>query len=72
MAHPFRTEISQTVRLAKKQGWDVQITGSNHLKFIPPARIGGRPIFGPLTPGSYRGVLNFFAKMKRAGLVFHE
>lgn len=72
MAHPFRTEISQTIRLARRQGWDVEVTRASHLKYTPPPRLGGRPVFGPLTPSSYRGLKNFFAKMKRAGLVFHE
>lgn len=58
-------EIEKLARKARKQGWTVEITKKNHLKFTPPD--GGRPIFGGLTPCN-TGVKKFTSHLKKAGL----
>lgn len=58
-------EIEQLARRARKQGWTVEITKKNHLKFTPPN--GGRPIFGGLTTCS-TGVKKFSSSLRKAGL----
>lgn len=58
-------EIEKLARKARKQGWEVKVTGGNHLKFTPPN--GGRPIFGGLTTCG-TGMKKFSAMLKKAGL----
>lgn len=58
-------DVEKIARKAKKQGWTVEVTGGNHLKFTPPN--GGTPIFGGLTacgPGQRK----FMATLRKAGL----
>jgi len=59
-------EIEKLARLARKQGWTVEVTRANHLKFLPPG--GGKPVFGGLT-SCQTGVKKFTHSLKRAGLV---
>jgi hypothetical protein len=59
-------EIEKLARVARKQGWEVTVTGGNHLKFTPPE---GRPIFGGLTTCG-PGMKKFSAHLKKAGLNF--
>lgn len=58
-------EIEKLARKAKKQGWTVEITRGNHLKFVPPG--GGRPVFGGLTSCQV-GVKKFSSQLRKAGL----
>jgi hypothetical protein len=59
-------EIEKLARLARKQGWEVTVTGGNHLKFQPP---NGGPIFGGLTTCG-PGMKKFSAHLRKAGLKF--
>lgn len=51
--------------LAIEQDWEISFSGTNHLKWQPPA---GRPVFTAGTPGDRREYLNTRAKLRRAGL----
>jgi hypothetical protein len=57
-------EIEKLARKARKQGWTVEVTGGNHLKFQPP---NGGPIFGGLTTCG-PGMKKFMAHLRKAGL----
>lgn len=58
-------EVEKIARKAKKQGWEVTVTGGNHLKFVPPG--GGQPVFGGLTTCG-PGMKKFIAHLRKAGL----
>lgn len=58
-------EIEKIARTARKQGWDVSVTGGNHLKFTPPN--GGSPVFGGLTTCG-PGVKKFVSMLRKNGL----
>lgn len=58
-------EIEKIARIARKQGWTVEVTGGNHLKFTPPNN--GRPIFGGLTTCG-PGVKKFMSHLRKSGL----
>ncbi len=51
------------VRWAKDNGWQVDMTGGQHLRFRHPS--GGKAIYTALTPGDYRSHLNALADLKR-------
>lgn len=57
-------DIEKLARRARKQGWEVQITRNNHLKFINP---DGAVVVGGLTACS-SGVKKFQFQLKKAGL----
>lgn len=57
-------DIEKLARKARKQGWTVEVTRGNHLKFTPP---NGRPIFGGLT-SCQTGVKKFSSQLRKAGL----
>lgn len=59
-------DIEKLVRLARKQGWTVEVTRGNHLKFVPPG--GKMPVFGGLT-SCQTGVKKFSSKLRKAGLI---
>ena len=42
-------DTEKLVRLARRQGWAVEVTGGNHLRFVSPA---GYCIIGGLSPSS--------------------
>lgn len=66
------TEVSDLVRLAHKQGWDVEMTGGGHYKWTPPAASGivtNEFIITSSTPGSPISWDNDKARLKRAGLI---
>lgn len=58
-------EIEKMVRLARKAGWDVEMTKNNHIRFKPPT--GGDMIIAGLTPNT-SGVLQTRKRLRRAGL----
>lgn len=58
-------DIEKLARAARKQGWTVEVTRGNHVKFIPPD--GGRFHIGSLT-GCQSGDKKFAAQLKKAGL----
>jgi predicted RNA binding protein YcfA (HicA-like mRNA interferase family) len=60
-------ELKPIVRLAIDQGWQVSITGGNHLVFRSPA---GASVYTAGTPSKARGryLLNVRADLRRAGL----
>lgn len=58
-------DIEKLARKARKQGWTVEVTRGNHLKFTPPN--GGQPIFGGLT-SCQTGVKKFTSTLRKAGL----
>jgi len=51
-------EILKLMRRAKKQGWSVQVTKKNHIKFFSP--LGGIVVASG-TPSENRGFLNLKA-----------
>jgi hypothetical protein len=59
-------EILKLMRRAKKQGWSVQVTKKNHIKFFSP--LGGIVVASG-TPSESRGFLNLKARLKSKGLV---
>lgn len=58
-------DIEKLARKARKQGWTVEITRGNHLRFIPPG--GGQAVVGGLT-SCQTGVKKFSSQLKKAGL----
>jgi len=58
-------DTEKMVRAARKCGWDVKVTGGNHLKFTPPD--GGRILFGALT-GCGPGQRKLKAALVKAGV----
>ena len=59
-------EYRELERAALAQGWTIQVRKNCHLAWWPPG--GGNPVFSPGTPSEYRGIYNFRAKLRRAGL----
>lgn len=60
-------DIEKLARKAKKQGWTVEVTGSNHLRFITPD--GSKKVVGGLTTCG-PGVKKFSSALRKAGLQF--
>lgn len=58
--------LQDLYRTARKAGWTVEVSGSNHLRWCPPD--GGRPIYSALTTRDNREALNVRGKLRRAGL----
>jgi predicted RNA binding protein YcfA (HicA-like mRNA interferase family) len=58
-------EVQSWADTAERLGWRVEITGGNHIKFMPPRR--GEIVIVPKT-GSYRCELNVKSRLRRAGL----
>lgn len=44
-------ETEKLVKAARKAGWDVSVTGGNHIKFLPPN--GEDAVIAGLTGGGY-------------------
>jgi len=62
----MKKELKKLVKLAEEQGWQVTVTGGNHLCWRSPV---GRTVFTPTTPSEYRGLKNAKAWLRREGLV---
>lgn len=59
-------DVEKIIRIARKQGWDVQMTKGNHIKFIPP---NGDFIISGLSMRD-SGVLQLKKRLKKAGLQY--
>jgi hypothetical protein len=59
-------DINVLVKAARKQGWDVRITGGNHIQFIPPER--DLPIVHGALTGTGPGVVKLRTQLRRSGL----
>lgn len=62
-------ELRKVAAKAKKQGWEVELTKKNHLRFTSP---DGEVVGNSGTPSDYRGQKNFLADLKRAGFKDNE
>jgi hypothetical protein len=60
----MRPETRELMRRAQAQGWIVQYTGSNHLKWRAPT---GEIAISANTDGDKRSIKNHLARMKRMG-----
>lgn len=49
---------------AEEQGWTVEVTKKNHLKWISP---DGDSVITSSTPSEYRGQKNFLSSLRRRG-----
>jgi hypothetical protein len=58
--------LQDLYREARKAGWTVEVSGSNHLRWVPPD--DGRPVYSALTTRDNREALNVRGKLRRAGL----
>lgn len=54
------------MKIAQQNGWSVSITGKSHLRFRSPN--GKHQVIGPMSPSDGRGIKNFQAKLRHAGL----
>lgn len=61
-----RKEYRPLVKDARKQGWKIDLTGNNHLRFWPPH--GGPPVITSNTPSDGRAKKNLIAALRRGGL----
>jgi hypothetical protein len=61
-------EVKAIITQAKAQGWEVDMTGGNHIQFLPVDR-SKPPIITSLTASDSRQFKNFLARMKRAGFI---
>jgi hypothetical protein len=60
-------DIEKLVRAARKQGWDVSVTGGNHLRFVPPRK--DLPIVHGALTGTGPGLVKLRTQLRRSGLV---
>jgi hypothetical protein len=58
-------EFRQAYFLAMEAGWEVTVTGKDHLKWKPP---DGPPVFTAGTPSNWRGTRNALVLLRNAGL----
>jgi len=60
-------DVRRLIEVAESQGWAIEITGGNHLRFIPPDRT--KPmVHMSSTPSDHRAVKNLEGQLRRAGL----
>lgn len=59
-------DLEKLARRARKLGWDVRVTNSNHIRWTPPGE-GVTPIMSGLTMNS-GGVARTKLTLKKAGL----
>lgn len=59
-------EMNQLVALAEQQGWTVEKTKNNHLRWTSPA---GRNVFSPSTPSDGRFIKNTIRDLKAYGFI---
>lgn len=50
---------------ATRQGWQIELTGSNHLRWRSPE---GKPVFSASTPSDHRAIKNIRSMLRRNGL----
>lgn len=58
--------LQDLYRAARKQGWTVETSGGNHIRWLPPS--GGRPVYSANSTRDNREAMNVRAKLRRAGL----
>jgi hypothetical protein len=61
-------DLKDVVTRAKRAGWSVEPTRGGHLRFCPPAKLGGPCLYTASTPSDRRGLDNLRAQLRRAGL----
>jgi hypothetical protein len=62
-------QLADTIKLAISQGWRIEITQKNHIRFTPPDP--DRPqVICAGTPGCWRSLSNDLARLKKSGLKF--
>lgn len=60
-------ELQEAEAAALLAGWKIEVTGSSHLKWIPPDRT--KPVvISPSTPSGHRERANTIARLRRSGL----
>lgn len=52
---------------ARNQGWTIEITGSGHLKWVPPKK-SEDIVFSASTPSDHRALKNLLSRLKKSGL----
>ena len=62
--HANDKDIRRLIKIARKQGWAVTLTGKGHIKWCSP---NGATLFSPST-GSYRSWMNLRQMLFKAGL----
>jgi hypothetical protein len=60
-------DVEKAAKAARSQGWRVEITRGNHLKFVPPQK--HLPIIILALTGCSRSDVNGLHSLRRAGLV---
>lgn len=65
MGYGANKETEKMIRIAKREGWNVEVTRGNHLKFLPPNN--GPIIIAGLTSNT-SGVLQTRKRLRKAGL----
>ena len=63
-----RRDLTDGITRAERAGWSVEKTRGGHLRFCPPAKLGGPCLYTASTPSDRRGLDNFRAQLRRAGL----
>ena len=58
-----RKQVAELIRWAERNGWSVELTSGDHLRYTHPAVKG--PVFGASTPSDHRAVRNQKALMRR-------
>lgn len=58
--------LADLYRVAKEQGWRVETSGGNHIRWLPPD--GSRPVYSANSTRDNREEKNVRAKLRRAGL----
>lgn len=59
----LRSAPPALVREVEQQGWEASQGAGNHIRWTHP---NGAFVFGPLTPGDWRGAMNMASQMKRS------
>jgi hypothetical protein len=57
-------DLKQLMKTAKKQGWEIKVTGGGHLKWISPE---SGFVFSALTPSDRRAIQNIVHQLKIRG-----
>lgn len=65
--YPSCKDLHPVIDAARAQGWRVELTNSNHLRFLSRDR-KVPPVYGPYTPSDHRSVKNLITKLRHAGL----
>lgn len=58
-------DLKRLMKLAREQGWSVEMTGGHHLRWTPPE---GPYVICPSTPSDHRSIPNTISNLRKAGL----